>query len=76
LKKKSVVLRKNNQIKIRNSGFKKINLEDLKNKFGQNKKGSYFCTPKSKMGGKKGQKIFESLEVTAQSRTVIVGTTR
>jgi hypothetical protein len=56
LKKKSVVLRKNNQIKIRNSGFKKINFEDFKNKFGQNKNGSYFCTPKSKMGGQKRPK--------------------
>jgi hypothetical protein len=55
-KKKSIVLRKNNQIKTRLLRFKKINFKVLKNKFGQNKKGSYFCTPKSKMGGQKRPK--------------------
>jgi hypothetical protein len=36
------------------------------NNFGSNIKGSYLCTPIEKMGGKKGQKIFESLEATAR----------
>ena len=56
LLKKGTVLNKNNQIKSKLLRFKKINFKSLKNKFGQNKKGSYFCTPKSKMGGQKKAK--------------------
>jgi len=57
LLKKGIVLNKNNQIKTRLFRFKKINFGSFKNKFGQNKKGSYFCTPKSKMGGQKRPKV-------------------
>ena len=39
----------------------------FKKTFGWYKKGSYICTPNWKTGGKKSQKIFESLEVTAQN---------
>jgi hypothetical protein len=43
-----------------------LKAEKKLNNFGSNIKGSYLCTPIEKMGGKKGQKIFESLEATAR----------
>src|ERR1700694_1523593 len=68
LLKKGTVLRKNHH-KFLESFRREIKkyFQNILKTFGRLNKGSYFCTPIKKLVVKKGQKIFESLEVTAQN---------